>query len=488
MLVAFLALLCVPASNVRSEIFKYVDDQGRMHFVDSFEKIPPRYQDQLTSRPQKTTGNKPSRTLPSNQRGVASTSADARIIPYKITSRMWHADVQKSVPTPQAVIDKIHAVLGLWQSVPEANLQFRYAGLAGKSYSSRDELPNDGTLYYILNGNHPFGNMVAGAGGYSGTIPTDYQKGYVFLNTRAGLYTMKLKTLIHETGHALGISGHSVNIASIMSCGTPSWSGHEFLTFAEQDRANLAYAWNPSEISTISGEVLTTGRKFVFVHAVDILNGRTFSSMTNNKGEFSIPIPLPGNYRVFAKDFESSAFDKPVARSPSWYVSRQKSTNDPTGGKVFSLTGPASRVEGLELAMLEQPVPFNFFWSLTIPTSSSEPVGAFVPSFLRPGHAVRFKLVYNGGTIQRVEPYGQKPDYEVSAFDPISGMITIKAQEDAAPGHRLLIARGNSGPVQAGLVGLHIIRSELPGYVPVKIKEQIAGQADFAGLNPNFWK
>jgi hypothetical protein len=180
MLVAFLAILCVPASNVRSEIFKYVDDQGRMHFVDSFEKIPPRYQDQLTSRPRKTTGNKPPRTLPSKQSGVTSTSNDARIIPYKITSRMWHADLRKSVPTPQAVIDKIHAVLGLWQSVPEANLQFRYAGLAGKSYSSRDELPNDGTLYYILNGNHPFGNMVAGAGGYSGTIPADYQKGYVY--------------------------------------------------------------------------------------------------------------------------------------------------------------------------------------------------------------------------------------------------------------------------------------------------------------------
>ena len=125
---------------------------------------------------------------------------------------------------------------------------------------------------------------------------------------------------------------------------------------------------------------------------------------------------------------------------------------------------------------------------MTIPTSSSEPIGTFVPSFLRPGHAVRFKLIYNGGTIQRIEPYGQQPDYEVSAFDPNSGMITIKAHQHATPGHRLLIARGHSGPVQAGLVGLHIIRSELPGYVSAKIEEQIAGQVDFTGLNPNFWK
>lgn len=484
----FLALVLGVASNVQSEIFKYVDDQGKSHYVDSIEKVPPHYQDQLTSRPQKTTGGTPSQTLQSKQPDDTSTSTDAKIIPYKITSQMWNADIRKSVPTPQTVIDKIHAVLRLWQSVPEANLQFRYAGLSGTSYSSSDELPSDGTLYYVLNGNRSFGNMVAGEGGYSGTIPGNYQKGYVFLNTQAGLYTMKLKTLIHETGHALGISGHSVNIASIMSCGTPSWSGHEFLTFAEQDRVNLAYAWNPEAISTISGTISTNGRKFVFVHSVNIVNGRTFSSMTNHKGEFTIPIASPGEYRVFAKGYESSAFDKPVAQSPGWYVSDRKSTNNPTAGKVFSLTGPSSRVEGLQLAMLEQPVPFNFFWSLTIPTSSSVPVGVFVPSFLRPGHSVRFKLIYNGGNIQRVEPYGRQPDYEVSAFDPNSGMITINAHRDAASGHRLLIAVGDSGPIQAGLVGLHIIRSELPGYVSAKVGEQITGQADFAGLNQNFWK
>lgn len=197
---------------------------------------------------------------------------------------------------------------------------------------------------------------------------------------------------------------------------------------------------------------------------------------------------MRGNYRLFAKGFESSAFDKPVAQSPSWYVSQEQSTNDPTAGKVFSLTGPASRVEGLRLAMVEQPVPFNFFWSLTVPASAPEPVGAFVPSFLRPGHAVRFKLIYNGGDIRRIEPFGQQPDCEAGAFDPDSGMITIAARRDAAPGHRLLIANGDSGPVQAGLVGLHIIRFELPGYVSAKIDEQMVGRVDFAELNPDFWK
>ena len=487
MMAVFSALVMGTPSTTKGGIFKYVDDQGQMHFVDSIDKVPHRYQDQLNARPQQKVGKQPSPMPQPKKLGFTSTNADTRIIPYKITLQMWNAEVQKSVSTPQAIIDKIHAVLQLWQSVPEANLQFRYAGLAGASYSSRDELPNDGTLYYVLNGNHQFGNMVAGAGGYSGSIPDDYQKGYVFLNTKAGLYTMKFKTLIHETGHALGISGHSVNIASIMSCGTPSWSGHEFLTFAEQDRANLAYVWDSSAVSTISGTVFTTKRKFVFVHAVDIVNGRTFSSMTNHKGQFVIPISSPGKYRVFAKGFESSAFDKPVAQSPSWYVSPQQSTNDPAAGKVFTLATPASHVKDLQIAMLEQPVSFNFFWSLTVPTSS-EPVATFVPSFLRPGHAVRFKMIYNGGHIQRIEPYGRQPDYEVSAFDPNSGMITISAHPDAPPGHRLLIARGNTGPVQAGLVGLHIIRSELPGYISAKIEEQIAGQVDFAGLNPDYWK
>ena len=306
MLAVLSALVWGTSSSVRSEILEYVDDQGQMHFVDSIGNVPPQYREQVTARPHKNTGSTPSQTAPSKKAGVTATTANARTIPYKITSQMWNAKVQHSVPTPQAVIDKIHAVLQLWQSVPEANLQFRYAGLAGPSYSSRDELPNDGTLYYILNGNRRFGNMVAGAGGYSGTIPKNYQKGFVFLNTKAGLYTMKFKTLIHETGHALGISQHSVTIAAIMSCGTPSWSGHEFLTFAEQDRVDLAYTWNPSAISTISGTISTTGRTFVFVHAVNILNGHTFSSMTNQKGEFTIPIASPGKYRLFAKGYESS--------------------------------------------------------------------------------------------------------------------------------------------------------------------------------------
>lgn len=487
MVSVFAAVVWGPPTSVHAGIFKYVDDQKQVHFVDSIEKVPPRYRDQLTVPSRKEAENKSSPTKRPKTPRLTTDKENARVIPYKVTSRMWNAEVQKSVPTPQTVIDKIGAVLRLWQSVPEANLRFRYAGPAGSSYSSREELPEDGALYYVLNGDRKFGRMVAGAGGYSGTIPENYRKGYVFLNTKAGLYTMKFKTLIHETGHALGISQHSVTIASIMSCGTPSWSGHEFLTFSAQDRLDLAYAWNPSGVSTISGTVSTTGRKFVFVHAANIVNGRTFSSMTNHKGGFTIPAS-PGKYRIFAKGYESSAFDKPVAQSPSWYVSQEKSTNDPTQGKVFSLVGPAARVEGLRLVMLEQPVPFNFFWSLTIPTSRSEPVGAFVPSFLRPSHAVRFKLIHNGGNIRRIEPYGGQPDYEVNAFDPHSGMITIQAHPNATPGHRLLIARGNAGTVQAGLVGLHIVGPELPGYVPAKIEEQIAGQVDFAGLDPNFWE
>lgn len=491
LLAVFTVLAWGIPSNAPGEIFKYVDDQGQLHFVDSIDKVPPEYRNEVDSRPQKATDAPPSPT-PQPQKilkpGETKATGNSRIIPYKVTSHMWNAAENRSVPTPQAVIEKIHAVLQLWQSVPEANLQFRYAGLAGPAHSSREELPSDGTLFFILNGDHPFGNMVAGAGGYSGTIPEDYQKGFVFLNTKAGLYTMKFKTLIHETGHALGITGHSVNIASIMSCGTPSWSGHEFLTFAEQDRANLTYAWNPSVVPTISGTVSGPDNKFVYVHAVNVLNGQTFSSMSNHKGEFSIPIGHAGNYRVFAKGYESSAFDKPVAQSPSWYLSPNKSTNDPTRGKVFPISDPASSVKGLQLAMIERPVPFNFFWSLTVPTSSTKPVATFVPSFLQPGQSVRFKLVYNGGNIRGVEPYGREPDYEVSAFDPNSGMITIKAHPNAAPGHRLLVAKGDSGPVQAGLVGLHIIRSEFPGYIPANIEEQIAGTVDFSGLNPNFWK
>lgn len=410
------------------------------------------------------------------------------LIRFRITSAMWNANKNRAEPTPKAVIKKIQKAFELWASATDADLAFEYDGMAGRSYDDAGQIPEDGELYVVLNGEQPFGNLEAGKGGFVGSLPDQYKKGFVFLNLKAGLYPLRFETLLHEIGHAIGISRHSASIESIMSCGSKAW-GDEFLAFSEQDRLDLAQVWNPSKNYSISGQVESSeALKFADIFAVDIVTGRTYSASSDSEGRFVIPIGHAGRYRVMVKALEGAAFERPVAQCPSWYVRPGESTNDPKGGSVLALSDADRRIEGISIRLLDQPVAFNFYWSRTYGTRDGSD---FVPSFLRRGRPVRFNLIYNGGDILSVEPYGERPDIELKDLEKVESngtfMVTVTALPSAAQGHRLIVAKGRTGPIQAGLVGIHVIGRRLPSRIGSSDEEQLAKDEGYSELDPYYW-
>ncbi|HEY9841976.1 MAG: hypothetical protein ACAI44_12685 [Candidatus Sericytochromatia bacterium] len=415
--------------------------------------------------------------------------APERTLAFKITSKMWDPITRKAVPTPPVLVEKIRKVFALWESVPGTGLHFRYDGFAAPAYDSIESVPADGRIYLVLNTRYPMGKFVAGAGGYAGSVPDSYRKGYVFFNTRAGLNALRFATLIHETGHALGLS-HGASIDSQMYCGSQLWDGHEFLAFSEQDRAALLQAWNKQSIFTLAGRVKRADpNQDYLVHAVNVRNGRTFAVLGNDpEGNFEIPVLAPGEYRLFAKSDESGSYESRAGYLPSWYLGQGRSSNDPYAGTVIALSGAQPAVSGLELPLIQRRVPFNFWWSALFPRAG----GADVPAFLRPGRPVSFELIHNGGAITRLESYGTQPDYTFSQFGfdraRAAYRLTVQASPDAEPGHRLALARSLDGTVQAGLVGIHIISQALPGVLSQDVAEQISQNLSAAALPADYWK
>ncbi|MDQ5988096.1 MAG: hypothetical protein CSYNP_03849 [Syntrophus sp. SKADARSKE-3] len=409
-----------------------------------------------------------------------------KTIKYKVTSEMWDPRQGKSIPTPEVILRKIRRVLDLWQSVSEAGLKFEYDGFAGPGYSSHVELPKDGKLYFVLNGSQKYGNMFSGSGGYSGKIPAGYEKGYVFINTKAGLYTLSLKTLVHETGHALGITRHAADCGTVMHCGTPAWGDLEFFTLSEHDRTNFVYLWNRNKMPAISGKVITKKSKFMYVYAVNVVNGRAFFAETDMKGNYLIPILQPGRYKVFAKANEASVFGNATAQWPSWYISASASTNDPGKAEEFDVSN--REIKNVDIVVIDKPSPFNFWWSSALYDYKERDFARRVPSFLRPGHSVSFQLDFNEKKISSVETFGSAPDYVVVGFDRNKNMISVQAKNNAQPGHRLFLARDKSDFIQAGVVGVHIIGNQLPGFVPGKVEDQFANNLDFNQFDVEYWK
>lgn len=413
----------------------------------------------------------------------------ARVIPYKITSTLWNAEQQKAVPTPPVMIEKIKQVFALWGSVPGTGLSFRYDGLGAPAYDGMDAVPDDGRIYLVLNSRYPMGKFVAGAGGYAGEVPEHYRKGYVFFNTRAGLHALRFATMIHEIGHALGLS-HGASVDSQMYCGSQLWNGLEYLAFSEQDRAALLQAWNKPGIYTLAGRVsgAAPGSEQL-VHAVNVRNGRTFATLSRPDGRFEIPVLAAGEYRVFAKADESGVYESRAGVLPSWYLAQGRSTNAPYAGAILSLSPAHASVTGLEIPLIHKPVPFNMWWSAMIARKDG---ADDVPAFLRPGHPVTFDLIHNGGVLTRLQTYGSQPDYSLSnlRFDKAQSgyAVTVQAAPEAEPGHRLVLAPGPDGSMQAGLVGIHIIGDELPGRVKADVGEQISRQLGSAGLEPDYWQ
>lgn len=450
-------------------------------------------------------------------------NANAKVIGYKITAKMYDSLQGKTINTPTAMVSKIKKSFEIWESVTDANIKFRYDGLGADSYSNSNAIPSDGRIYIVLNSNNQSSDAgAAGIGGYDGTIPNDYKKGYVFLETKKGLYTMNLKIIIHEIGHALGLN-HTATNSSIMSCGTTAWGDKEMYGISELDRTNLIDTWSPNKSSliyTISGKITNIGANEdnPYVYAVDTTNGRTYSVLANTlKGEYRIPILTPGTYRVFAKPAEAAYFNEPASKSPSWYVSDNVSTNDPYAGKSFTVNSSNRNVKDINFKLINEPVPFNLFWT-------QEQNINFIPpythehAFLKKGSSTSVELghgTYNK-TISSIEAYGSDPDYKITNVgtryweewnNPSNhttfNQFTVTADADAKPGDRLIIAKGPTGNIQAGLVGIHIIGSKDPSSIANDLvwtdslnalgenawtKDQIEKGFNFSWLDANYWK
>jgi hypothetical protein len=358
-----------------------------------------------------------------------------RLIRYKVSSTYINPSTGNSEAIPSILIEKVKKTFELFDSIPEVNFQFQYDGTFADyrtetvSASSPIILVDYTSSYFDRTGRN-----AVGIGITIGAPNSDsYAGGYIHNNTRIGESALSFHVLLHEIIHVLGFSEHVGTNESHMTCGSPSWSDNEYYFLSDIDRTIVMSLWPRSGVQTysISGQVVKPGHdpdKQVWkVFAVNTENGVTFSALTgddsygNGDGQFRMWIKEPGNYRVFAKGWESGAFDEPVDVLPTWYVSGggggvfgKANTSDPYAGTVITVSNAAPNVTGINFSLTVGQPPFNFFWSNSY-TGADQEI-AFYPTFTQPGTGGNFMLFYQRAKIVSLEPYGTNPDYSLSVI------------------------------------------------------------------------
>lgn len=389
-------------------------------------------------------------------------TAAPRSVCYKVTAQAWDADAGRSLPTSPALLERIHRAFGLWQQASRGVLEFHFAGLAAPAYDGVAQVPYDGCIYAVLDGDFNFHGEL-GQGGFNGTIPGEYKRGYFFLNrdpdaTRSG-------TIIHEIGHALGLP-HTASNASAMFSGGRAWGRDEPPLLVEQDGADLRARWAPGEEYSVSG-VVETGHvhSVAFVFVVDVRNGRTWSARADHMGRFSVAVARPGEYRLLGKaaeysqDLASLGRGAPLPQRPGWYVSDGVSHEDPAKATLLSLSDARPAIEQLRVKLIDTPPPF--------PLTRARVVGGASAglAFMEPGSRAEIELPQAGPLLARVESHGSDPDY---AFVPIATdgsarrRVRVMIAPTATGGERLVVARATDGNVTVGLVGIHVLGREEP--------------------------
>jgi hypothetical protein len=383
----------------------------------------------------------------------ADPAAAAASLCYKVTSKMWDASSGKAVTTSPEVLGRIRRAFRLWEMASGDALKFRDGGFSAPGYDGLSQIPYDGCVHAVLYGERNFHGEL-GHGGFNGTIPGEYKRGYFFINRTDR--ALDGSTLTHEIGHALGL-GHSATPASVMLSGVREWGREAPRRLSEQDCADLRALWAPGlpGLYSISGTINTSRRyPIAFVFAVNARNGRTYSTRADPMGRFSIAMMEPGEYHIAAKAAEVSMDLLPAATagiSAGWYVSDDVSDELAHRAAVLKVSKAGPAIRGLRLKTIDKISPF--------PLTRAVVRGGGSLSSLKPGDEAVLEFPEAVGAVS-LEPYGSRPDYSFQPVPRPGGRgidFKLKISPGAEPGERLAVARDRDGRTVIGLVGINIV-------------------------------